>query len=181
LTPAGEGLVFHLLPDAGDFNVGDGFGGLDEGAGGEEAGQLIAGKERLVEVGDARRAGVLGVAEDGSAHLLGQPRRSSSRTPTKGVPGARVTLVIEVMEEGGGGVEIDERAALGAGEAEAIGFRFPVGDDAGFDREGVLAQVFALGPFPQQGEGLRTPILVFHAHVDSCCTIWFVFLWVLGV
>ena len=66
---AGEGLVLELLPDAGDFDIVDGFAGLDERAGGEEAGELVAGEERLVQMRDARRAGVLGVAEDGVANL----------------------------------------------------------------------------------------------------------------
>ncbi len=68
---AGEGLVFHLFLHARNLDVGDGFGGLDQGAGSEEAGQLIAGEEDFGEVRGARHAGVERVAKEGDAKFLG--------------------------------------------------------------------------------------------------------------
>ena len=67
---AGEGFVLELFPDAGDFDIADGLAGLDEGASGEKARELVTGEESLVQVGDARSVGVFGVAEDGMADLL---------------------------------------------------------------------------------------------------------------
>ena len=50
VNAACEGLVFHLFLHARNLDVGDGLAGLDQRASGEEAGQLIAGKEDFGEV-----------------------------------------------------------------------------------------------------------------------------------
>ena len=45
---AGECFVFHFLSHAGDFDVGDGLRGLDQGTGGEEAREFVAGEESFI-------------------------------------------------------------------------------------------------------------------------------------
>jgi len=42
-----EGFVLHLFAHAGHFDICNGLGRLDQGAGCEEAGQLVAGEEDL--------------------------------------------------------------------------------------------------------------------------------------
>jgi len=70
IDAASEGFVFHFLFHACDFDVVDGFGGLDQRAGSEKAGELVAGEQRFGQMRDARDAGVFGVAEDGNANFL---------------------------------------------------------------------------------------------------------------
>src|SRR5579864_4939734 len=59
---AREGFVFQLFLYGCGFHLVNAFGGFDERAGGEEAGELVAGKEGVIERGDARHAGVAGMA-----------------------------------------------------------------------------------------------------------------------
>src|SRR5262245_55635138 len=51
---AGEALVLELLPDRAGLEPRDGAAGTDEGAGRDEAGQLVTGVERPVEQRHAR-------------------------------------------------------------------------------------------------------------------------------
>ena len=55
---AGEGFVFHALLYGTDFEVEDALGGADVGAGGQKAGEFVAGKERVFEreFGEVRRS-----------------------------------------------------------------------------------------------------------------------------
>lgn len=155
---AGEGFVFELLFDSSYFHVGDGFRWFDQGAGGQEAGQLVAGEENLVEVRDARNAGVLRMAEDGGACFSGPAEALKLADADERVfLGRGVLFVVEVVEQGSGCVESYQTVALtpviGAGEAEAVSFGFAVGGYAGFDGKGMFAEAFALGPLVEQGEG----------------------------
>jgi hypothetical protein len=63
--------------------------------------------------------------------------------------GRRVTLVVEVVEQGGGGVKVDEGRAFIAGEVEPPGFCFAHGSDAGLDGKSMLAQALAPGPLAE--------------------------------
>src|SRR5258708_507205 len=89
----------------------------------------------------------------------------------------RMALVIEVVQQRRGGVEIEQGFPRLSGHRQAISLRLPVPDHAGFHRECVLAKALALGPFPQQAEGLLPAKLVRVTHYFSpCCYIWFAFL-----
>src|SRR5262250_92724 len=68
---AGEGFIFHLALHGIGLDFEDGLAGLDERAGGEEAGHFVAGKKRAIERSFAGDSGVIGVGEDGVEHLLG--------------------------------------------------------------------------------------------------------------
>src|SRR5580704_8891860 len=46
---AGESFVFHALFHGAGLEIEDAFGGAHQGAGDEEAGELVAGKERVFE------------------------------------------------------------------------------------------------------------------------------------
>ena len=100
---AGEGFVFHLFLHARDFDVGDGFRRLDQGAGGEEAGQLIAGKEDFGEVRGARHAGVERVAKDCGAEFLGPAQALQFADADEGVLfGRGMALIVKIVEQSGG-------------------------------------------------------------------------------
>ena len=99
LDGACEGFVFHFLEDALGFDIVDGLGGLDEGAGGEKAGELIAGEEGAVEVGSRWNAGVICVGEDGVKDLFGPALLAKEGYAYEGVLGeGGVALVVHVME-----------------------------------------------------------------------------------
>src|SRR6516164_1990986 len=105
---AGECLVLHLLSHACDLDFGDLLARLDEGASGEESGELIAGEEGFVEMCYAGDAGVLRVTEDGSAQFLQPALLLQFADADEGVLfGCRMALIIKVVEEGGGGIELD--------------------------------------------------------------------------
>src|ERR1700745_1252570 len=61
---ARERFIFQFFLHGCGFHLVDAFGGFDERAGGEEAGEFVAGKEGVIKGGDARHAGVAGMAED---------------------------------------------------------------------------------------------------------------------
>jgi hypothetical protein len=131
--------------------------------GGQKAGQLVAAKQRLIQMRDARHAGVLGVAQDGGSQLDGPAQPFQFADSNEGMlVGRGVALVVEVVEQGRGGVELDERGTLlgvaGADESQPIGFRLAAGHHAGLHGQRVLAQVLAQGPFGQQLPGLVTAV-----------------------
>jgi hypothetical protein len=104
IDAAGKGFVLHLLFHAGYIDVVNGLRRLDEGAGGEEAGELIAGEERPGELRLARDAGVFGVAENSGAHFLRPALLGEDRDADEGMLILRgMLLVVEVVEERGGG------------------------------------------------------------------------------
>ena len=107
-------LVLHLPAHAGHFDLGDGFGGLDEGAGDEKAGQFVAGEQGLIEMRDAGHTGVLRVAQNGGAQLDGPAQALQFADAHKRVLfGRGVALIVEVVEQGGGGIKLEERGAFG--------------------------------------------------------------------
>src|ERR1700722_13019364 len=61
---AGERFVFQLFLHGRGFHFVDAFGRFDERASGEEAGELVAGEEGVIEWRNARHAGIAGVAEN---------------------------------------------------------------------------------------------------------------------
>jgi hypothetical protein len=65
--------------------------------------------------------------------------------------GGWMALVVEVMQQSGGGVEVDEGLSIVANEAETPRLLYAVGVDAAFDGECVLEQAGALGEFIEQG------------------------------
>lgn len=133
---AGEGLVFHLAADRAGVEIGDVLGGLDQGGGGDKAGELVAGEEGLLHRSDAGDAGVLGVAEDAAAQLFGPSALFQDLVADEGMLlRGGVALVVEVVEQ--------------AGEAVLVFFAglelCRIGAHAGLDGEGVFAQTLRLG------------------------------------
>lgn len=148
---AGKGFVLHFLSHAGDFNFGDLLARFHKRAGGEESGKFVAGKERLIQMRHAGNAGVLSVSEDRRAQLDGPALALQfADSDERMLFGRGVPLVVEVVEQAGGGVQVDKARALVPGEAESIGFYITAGCDADFHSNGVLAQAFALGPLGEQ-------------------------------
>ena len=68
--------------------------------------------------------------------------------------GRGVPLVIEIMQQGSGGIKPKHCLALWPTQAEPIGLGFTVGNHAGLHGQRVLAQAFALGPLGEQGPRL---------------------------
>src|SRR2546426_8829492 len=92
---AREGLVLELLPDRARLETGNDAPRADEGAGRDEARELVARVEAPLEERDAWIAGVVGMGQDGS-HDLGRP---SSREQDLGalhgmLGGRRMHLVV---------------------------------------------------------------------------------------
>src|SRR6202012_2417576 len=160
---AGEGFVFELFADAGGFDIVDRFAGFDEGAGGEEAGELVAGEENFVQMREARGAGVLGVAEDGVTDLRRPATLFEDADADVGMLlRGGVAFVVEVVQQAGGSVELNALRSVIADEAEAQDLLLTVGADAAFDGEGVLEQAGALGELVEErprgfagGDGIR--------------------------
>ena len=182
---AGEGLVLEFFAHAGGFDIGDLAAGLDQGAGGEKAGEFVAGEEGFVEVGEARDAGVTGVSEDGGAQLGGPAETLQFADADEGMFGERgVALVVEVMQQGRCRVEVEQGCALGTVEGESVSLLRGVGDDAGFDGERMFAQAFAGGPLGEELPGGGAVVVsgrrgrgVFgHGRGPRCCGLWFAFL-----
>ena len=72
--------------------------------------------------------------------------------------GGGVLFVVEVVEQGGGGVERYQTLAVGTRQAETVGFGFTVGGDASLYSEGVFTQAFALGPLVEQAQSLLAAV-----------------------
>ena len=152
---ASEPLVFHLPDHTLAFHVVDGPGGLDEGTGGEEAGKLVTGEERLIEVRGGWDAGVVGVGEDGVQDLFRPAIFPQVGDPDEGMlGGGGVALVVEVMQKAGAGVHIRHGCGLPRGEAKPSGLAGAVAFSAEGDAECVLAQAVSEGPLMQKLEGL---------------------------
>src|SRR5215813_7742355 len=96
---AREALVLELLLRRAGLEPGDGAARAHEGAGGDEARQLVTGVETTIEERHAREAGVVGVGEDG-VHDLGRGAAGEENLrPLHGmVRRLRMHFVIEVME-----------------------------------------------------------------------------------
>jgi hypothetical protein len=76
-----------------------------------------------------------------------------------------VALVVEIVEQGRGGVKLDERGAIGASQSQPVGLHLAAGSHTGFHGQCVLAQALALGPFSEQLPGLAAAIGRFVAGV----------------
>ena len=114
---------------------------LHQRAGGEEAGELVAGKERLVEMRFGHDAGVVRVGQDGVQHFLGPAVAAEVGDADEGVLGGRgVALVVEIVEQAGAAIELGEGCGLFAGEAEARSFADSIAFRAARDGEAVLDQ-----------------------------------------
>ncbi len=59
----------------------------------------------------------------------------------------RMALIVEVMKQRGGGIEVQQGLALVACEPQPVGFRFAVCKHAGLHGQRVFAQALALSPF----------------------------------
>src|SRR5258708_26140382 len=104
---------------------------------------------------DARHAGVLRVAEDRGAEFWGPALALQFANTDEGMLcSCGVALVVEVVEQTSGGVELDEASAFVAGETEAVGFCLAAGGDADFNSDGMFAETFTLGPLGEQLPGL---------------------------
>jgi hypothetical protein len=104
--------------------------------------------------------------------------------------GRRVALIIEVVQQGSGGIELDERLTLPGvfmvRQPEPICFGLAAGYYADLDRQSVFAQALALCPLRKQSPSLFAAIervacwTISNGHflLSPCCFIWFVILWV---
>src|SRR5216684_6410737 len=155
----GEGLVFHAAFDGIHFQIEDALRGADVGAGGEKAGQFVAGEERVLERGLAGDVAVVGVGEDGAddflrvAFLAKNLGTFGGVLLVRGVGFVGPALVVEVMEQRGDSPELLIGGVLAG-----------IGADASFHRQHVLAEALGLGVFAQKlpgvlscGHGLESP------------------------
>ena len=109
LTARAKALSFIFLSTPLASTSCDGLCGLDEGAGGEEAGELVAGEEGLSRWVVGRDAGVVGVGEDGVEDFFGPAVIAEVGDADEGVlGGGGVALVVEVVEEAGAEVGVGE-------------------------------------------------------------------------
>ena len=154
-TARANALSFIFLRTLRDFDLGNGFAWLDQGAGGEKAGQLVAGEESLGKVRRARHARVLRVTKNGGAKFLrpAQPLQLAN-TGERVLLGGGMALVVEVVEQGGGGIQLQQRRPRIALEPEPVCLLLAAGHNTGFHGERMFAQAFALGPFGEQLPGL---------------------------
>lgn len=149
----GEACLFEFLFDAFGSETLESFGS-NEGAGGDESGEFVAGVEGFVEEGDA---GVLilevvGVGEDGVDDLFGVASFAEDGGALEGVVrGIGPAFVVEVVEECDGAPEFFVFA-------EFTG----VGADGGFDGEHVFDEAIVGDEFADEselriaiGEGVR--------------------------
>ena len=60
--------------------------------------------------------------------------------------GSGMALVIEVVEDAGGAVELNEGAAVVSNEATSLGFCFSASSDTYLNGQGMLAKALAPGP-----------------------------------
>jgi len=139
-------------------------------------------------MGDTGNARVLRVTEDGGAEFAGPALSLEFADADEGMFFCRgVALVVEVVEQGGGGVEIQKPGAFVTDETEAVGFYGTASCDADFHSEGVFAEVFGLGPLTEQLPCLVAIVGVIrisgsgHEQDFTCCTAWFAFLRVSSV
>ena len=152
LHRAGEPFVLHLFDRAPGFNFRNGLARLDERAGGEEAGELVAGEQGAVQVALRFHAGVVGVGEDGVEHLLRPAMLAQVGDTYEGVfRGRGVLFVVEVVQKAGSGVQVGGGFGIGAGPS---GLAPAIGLAAKGDAESVFAEAFAFGPLLHEGEGL---------------------------
>jgi hypothetical protein len=142
---AGEGFVLEALEDGTDFEIEDGFGRPNVGAGGKKAGELVAGKKHVLERGLAGDASVVGVGKDGANHFIGIAALAKDFGAFGGVLAAGSVgvvgpaLVIEIVEERCEAPEVLVGALLAG-----------VGADAGFDGKGVFAEILRLRVFAEE-------------------------------
>src|SRR3990172_4761778 len=140
---AREALVLELLLDRARLEPRDGAPGTHQGAGGDEARELVAGVQPAVEKGDPRIARVVGVGTD----RVDDVGRHASRQQYLGalygmLRRDRVHLVVEVVEHAG------RAPRLGV---LAVACR--IGPHGGLDGQRVLAEAVGLGELRQQDPG----------------------------
>ena len=129
----GEGRLLELLLDGLRLERVDPVG-PDEPAGVHEAGELVAGEERPLELRVPRHLEVLGVGEDGLDDLVGPALLAQDRGAVLGVlVERRMHLVVEVVEERDRAPELLVLPDLAGVPA-----------DAGLHGEGVTAERLAL-------------------------------------
>src|SRR5579859_996350 len=94
------------------------------------------------------------VAKDRGSGLLRPAQPLQLPHPDKGMLlKRRVALVIEVVEQGSGRIQLQQPVASLACQPEPVGLGFAIGNYAGFDAQGMLAQALALRPFSEQSPG----------------------------
>ena len=145
----GESLVFQFFGDGRGFEIEDAFGGADVNAGGEEAGEFVAGEERVLEGSLSRDAAIVGVGDDGADDFLGVAEFAEDFGAfggmflVRGVIVVGPALVVEIVKESG------EAPSFFVGAVFA-----GVSADAGFDSQHVFAQGFGLGVFADEFPGI---------------------------
>jgi hypothetical protein len=145
----GEGFVFEAALHGIHFQIEDALRGAHVGAGGEEAGEFVAGEEGVLERGLTGDVAVVGVGENGADDLLGiallakDPGAFGGVLLVRGVGFVGPAFVVEVVKEGGESPKVFISAVLAG-----------VGADAGFDRQHVFAEAFGLGVLTKQFPGI---------------------------
>src|SRR5713101_3334843 len=97
---ARERLVLHPLHDGGRLEVEHALARTNERRGGNEAGHLVAGEQRLLERALARHTAVVGVRENGLDHPLRVSLLAQDlAAPERMILEARPPFVIEIVQQ----------------------------------------------------------------------------------
>ena len=145
---AGERFVLHAFLDGTCFQIQNTFRWSHVRAGGNEAGEFVAGEQRFLQRCIACDASVIGVGEDGADDFIGVATLAQDfcafgwMFAVGGVVVIGPAFVIEIVEKSG----------------EAPGFFISavfasVGANARFDGEHMFLKRFRLGEFAEQGPG----------------------------
>ena len=95
------------------------------------------------------------MAEDGGPQLRGPAQPLQFPYANEGMlVGRGVALIVVVVQQGRGGVELEHGRALESAQAQPVRFRLAIREDTGLHRQGMLAQALACGPLGQQLPGL---------------------------
>ncbi len=124
---------------------------MEQGAGGEEAREFIAGKQRSIEMRLRWNARVIRVGQDGVEDFFRPAPLAQEADGDEGVLlGGGVPLVVHVMEQAGASVGVGQALRLPVLKAQAFGLDATVGLGAGGHGEGVFAQTVTLCPILEQ-------------------------------
>ena len=83
IDAAGEGFVFEAFFYGVGFQIENAFRRANVGAGHQEAGEFVAGEERVFQRGLPRHVGVVGVRKDGTNQFFRDSRRRAEFLPLR--------------------------------------------------------------------------------------------------
>ena len=156
LTPRANALSFIFLRTPATSTSWIEREGFTSVQAGQEARQLIAGKERTGQVRGARDACVERVAEDGGPHLL-RPALLLEHTHThpRVLLGRGMALVVEVVQQPCRCIALDQRLGRCTVEPKPLRLALAPGRYARFDAKRMLEQACRLGVLIEQRPGAR--------------------------